>query len=394
MRPKPHPGGRSGRPVRPLVLAFAAILLTPTAPALALVPSNVIPSMVGSLASELVQRAVDSLEAGGGPARGAPASCMGVTSNEPTCAFGPPPTVNYSWTELSSAGGPSPRDQMAMTYDPTDGEVVAFGGCGYNCTMGETWVYSNSTWTNLTGKTGHAPSGRTNPSMTYDYLDGYVLLFGGINQTGFLQDTWGFVENQWVRLFPGEVGAVPPARFGASLTYDVSDGYVLMFGGGGFFEGRTVLNDTWSYAGGKWTEVCLRCLPTGRLDASMAYNAAQGTVILFGGELYGNVAGDTWSYHAGVWTQLHPNAAPPRREGAVMVYDTALGELVLFGGFGKTGFYSDTWALGNGTWHRVNVSGPPARSFAAAAYLPGPAEVVVFGGWDLSALYGDYWAFT
>src|SRR5262245_35402669 len=45
------------------------------------------------------------------------------------------------------------------------------------------------------------------------------------------------------------------------------------------------------------------------------------------------------------WTQQHPATSPPARVGAWMAYDAATGTVVLFGGVNSdaTGGYNDTW---------------------------------------------------
>jgi len=67
--------------------------------------------------------------------------------------------------------------------------------------------------------------------MAYDAADGYVLLFGGtesFNSTTSLGDTWEFHAGQWTQLFPS---SSPSPRIFASMAYDAADGYVLLFGG-------------------------------------------------------------------------------------------------------------------------------------------------------------------
>ncbi len=64
----------------------------------------------------------------------------------------------------------------------------------------------------------------------------------------------------------------------------------------------------------------------------MAYDAATGTVVLFGGnDLFGALA-DTWTWDGTTWTQRHPATSPSARTSASMAYDAATGTVVLFGG--------------------------------------------------------------
>jgi len=45
-----------------------------------------------------------------------------------------------------------------------------------------------------------------------------------------------------------------------------------------------------------WTKQAPAASPPARRHAAMAYDAATGTVVLFGGEKLGGVLGDTWTW--------------------------------------------------------------------------------------------------
>ncbi len=46
----------------------------------------------------------------------------------------------------------------------------------------------------------------------------------------------------------------------------------------------------------------------------MTYDAATGTVLLFGGRVNGTVLSDTWSWDGTTWTQLTPATSPAARD--------------------------------------------------------------------------------
>ncbi|HLG92666.1 MAG TPA: hypothetical protein VKY15_06765 [Acidimicrobiales bacterium] len=78
----------------------------------------------------------------------------------------------------------------------------------------------------------------------------------------------------------------------------------------------------------------------------MAWDAALGEVVIFGGDNMGvQDLGDTWTYNGTTWAQQSPANSPPARTVAAMDYDPAVGGLVLFGGFGSGGSQDlgDTW---------------------------------------------------
>src|SRR5262249_54761851 len=51
--------------------------------------------------------------------------------------------------------------------------------------------------------------------------------------------------------------------------------------------------------------------PSARYGASMDYDAATGSIVLFGGVKPGGVLGDTWAFNGSAWTRLSPPASPP-----------------------------------------------------------------------------------
>src|ERR1700719_986653 len=50
------------------------------------------------------------------------------------------------------------------------------------------------------------------------------------------------------------------------------------------------------------------------------------------------------------WTRQAPASSPPARSGASMAYDAATGTVVLFGGGGANSSLSDTWTWDGATW--------------------------------------------
>ena len=78
----------------------------------------------------------------------------------------------------------------------------------------------------------------------------------------------------------------------------------------------------------------------------MAYDAATGNVVLFGGLGKRSVLDGTWTWDGSTWTKQAPDQ-PASPGGASMAYDAATGNVVLFGGRGG-GVLGDTWTWGSG----------------------------------------------
>ncbi|MCI4350814.1 MAG: hypothetical protein L3K15_04805 [Thermoplasmata archaeon] len=260
-------------------------------------------------------------------------------------------------------------------------------------------------WFNISSGLGVMPPPRRGAAMTYDPSDGYTVLFGGLDPTGrTLRDTWAYGSNGWVALSPAVATAknTPPALAFASMTFDTGDGYVLLFGGLG---PRGVNGESWSFARGHWSVVTSSSgtTPTGRVNASLAYDANDSYAVLFGGFASGHVLRDTWAYHAGGWVELTPanltaTSSPTRRFGAALAFDPSSNDLVFFGGTGSTGFnvvpQNDTWVFSAGSWRNVTTGpAPPARWAAGTAFDATNAGLLVFGGISRSGrILGDTWA--
>jgi hypothetical protein len=146
----------------------------------------------------------------------------------------------------------------------------------------------------------------------------------------------------WTKLAPA---IHPSARQLASMAYDTANGTAVLFGGD---SGDSVLDGTWTWNGTTWAKQHPATSPPARWQASMAYDAANGTVVLFGGSLNSsrNVFRDTWTWDGTTWTQQAPPTSPPAREWASMAYDAANGTVVLFGGVSRYSVHYDTWTWG------------------------------------------------
>jgi hypothetical protein len=82
--------------------------------------------------------------------------------------------------------------------------------------------------------------------MVYNPDSGRAFLFGGVAPDGILRDTWAHnpAAKTWIPLHPK--GDVPPARAWHAMVYDSGTGKVILFGG---FNGDGDLNDTWTFGG-------------------------------------------------------------------------------------------------------------------------------------------------
>ncbi len=295
-----------------------------------------------------------------------------------------------NWTQQAPATSPPARILAPMAYDAAAGTAVLFGGLGNRSVLGGTWTWDGSTWTKQAPKT--SPVARSDASMAYDAATGNVVLFGGDGRFGnLLGGTWTWDGSTWTKRAPA---TSPPVRGDASMANDAATGTVVLFGGVAQEQGvYHFLGDTWTWDGSTWTKQAPATSPPGRAGASMAYDAATGNIVLFGGFNMPSSGelGDTWTWNGSTWTKQAPNTSPSAREDASMAYDAASGNVVLFGGGTSSSLFGDTWTWNGSTWTKQapNTS-PSARYDAAMAYDAATGTVVLFGGHG-GAFLGDTW---
>jgi len=292
---------------------------------------------------------------------------------------------------------PSLRDSAAMTYDAKDGYVLLFGGCSKPvCPLPDTWRYMAGAWTNLTGAVAINPTARYGAAMAYDARDGYVVMFGGNAASGALGDTWTFEFGRWTQVATTPATA-PSPRYDAGLLYDALDSETVLFGG----ESGTgaPLSDTWTFAGGAWTNITASAgpAPAARFSAGFGYDALDHLGILFGGTgLCGASCSDTWGFESGRWTNLTAavgtNVPSPRSEVA-LTYDVSRGELVLVGGQ-DTVVLADMWGFTHGLWTYLaanTTTSPGPRADLSAAYDPADGYLLTYGGHSTVGLHVGTW---
>jgi hypothetical protein len=251
-----------------------------------------------------------------------------------------------TWTRQHPASSPpAPRyETAAMAYDAASGTVVLFG-VGRAAGDDDTWTWDGTTWTKQASPS-HPPISY-GESMAYDPATGTVVLFGGRHIARVLDETWTWDGSTWTRQSPA---SSPPVRQNAAMAYDAATGTMVLFGGLGKDGGA--LRDTWTWDGSTWTRQSAASSPPVRQNAMIADDAATGTVVLFGGRQpnTGVSLGDTWTWDGSTWTQQAPASSPPARYVGMMAYDAAQGNVVLFGGEDLTGqtFHAldDTWTWG------------------------------------------------
>jgi PKD repeat protein len=309
--------------------------------------------------------------------------------------------LDGSWTNRTTTASPSARFAVAMVSDAADRSVLLFGGsscypdggcrtgCGPTYICNDTWTYAGSVWTNITARLSLAPPGRDRAEATYDAQDGWVLLLGGFpSEPGSSTGLWSFSNGTWVNRTTSTQGEPPPPLAGAGFVDDVAGQGVIL--AGGYLQDQLEFDGhEFSYASGAWSTAGIPISPSPRTGAAMVYDPADHEVVLFGGAQGRsnlNNTNDTWVYLGGVWEQLFPRVAPSARADASMIYDASDGYVLLFGGVTPGfGLSAETWSFLGGHWTNrtvLNGSSPGPRASGGLAYDSKDQYVVVFGGWD------------
>ncbi|HYK92659.1 MAG TPA: PKD domain-containing protein, partial [Thermoplasmata archaeon] len=309
------------------------------------------------------------------------------------------------WVDLTPnlTAIPTPRQAFGMAYDPALSAVVLFGGQNSGGSeLGDTWEFSNGSWTDLTSTLSTAPSARYGLGMVYEPQNQSVLLFGGRTSGGtWYNDTWMFNATGWHQLNLST--APPPWAPGApSLAYDGHDGYALIHGN----PHGTSYQETWKFENGSWSNIT--SLQTGTLPALgfiPIYDAADGYMVYYGGDRAGcSGAGLTWKYAANTWTNITSTAGSPTAamgSGAI-VYDENLSAVVMFGGYtASCAVINETWTFLGGKWMALPTPPPtPPGVWDARLVWDAAANADILVGGNGAAIGGsnsfvnDTWEFV
>jgi PKD repeat protein len=298
-----------------------------------------------------------------------------------------PSQEDATWIERNPSNKPAVRSYHTMAFDMARGETVLFGGYGlFQSVFGDTWVWDGQNWAQKSPV--NSPSRRLDSAIVYDTARGQVVLFGGNdNSTTVFNDTWVWDGNNWTQKFPVHS---PSGRAGHAMAYDVARQRVVLFGG---FNFTTALGDTWLWDGSDWIQQSPAHNPPGRFRSNyLAYDSARGEVVLASGDSHN----DTWTWNGSDWTQKTPITNHPVNLYSSLAYDAAHGKTLYFGGIGRNGTVNETWLWDGTNWQQANpIVTPPPRIGTAMAYDSVRAQVVLFGGTENGGpALNDTWVWT
>jgi hypothetical protein len=274
---------------------------------------------------------------------------------------------------------PSPRYSASMVYDQATLELVLFGGADRTGVLNETWTWDGKNW-----RLHHpriVPRAGTQSVMAYDLANHDVVLLGGADRTGSLNETWTWDGSSWKQQHPHHQ---PVLMFGWSPTmaFDPVSNSVLLFGFNQAISGNvtTMQAETWSWNGSDWRQLSPSTSPP-----------SPGQLVGGGGHLYmagasgpivaGHKASGMWEWDGFNWIFASVGNAGNVLAGST-AFDPHRGTIVTFN--------RDTWTWDGSTLVRQHPQiHPPATGYMA--YFPPLREIVMWG--DASGIaHNDMWA--
>jgi N-acetylneuraminic acid mutarotase len=287
--------------------------------------------------------------------------------------------AQHGWRR--GAPGPSARSGAGIGFDTVRKSVIVFGGVSgadANATyLGDVWEYTAATDTWVPRPAvGPTPANRALAAFAYDSSQQRALLFGGVGPT-HLADTWEWTASTgaWAQISTQG----PPARFGAAFAFDPAHGVFVLFGGSPQGVSGGALADTWTFNAntGVWSVSAPTTVPPARTGASITFDASVSRLVMVGGTSIDSLnLSDVWQFDAdaGNWSQLTANPAPVG-VGAVAGFDPVANQVLISGGVGYSNsgeFTTDSglvWSYSRATqlWTtRTAISGPAQLDLGAA----------------------------
>jgi hypothetical protein len=351
-------GGTPGRPSRSLSIGLAIFLLAAT---LLVGPSSV---LAGSGRGAAVLR--DS-------------------------AYAAIPPDRHGWTNVTAVTRePSPALESYSTavVDGTSETAMVFGGLGARGNVSATtWIYDDGNWEDITPViNGSSPPPLYDVNLAFDASEGYLLLFGGRTASGSPSNgtwAWSYEGYHWTELHPA---TSPPAESGGAMAYDPSSGAVVLLVPGS--------GQTWLWRSGDWAAESLSPTPSVRTGAVMVTDTNGSDLLLFGGAPSGGgpQLNDTWTFAQDRWTELAGAGAPPPFRNASATDDPFLGGVFLVGSV--AGGATETWSFSSLGWREYapSPSDPPPRLGATLAFDSSGTSILCGGvDPDTGLLRYDCW---
>lgn len=283
---------------------------------------------------------------------------------------------------------PAYLNAHAAAHDSRRNATLIFGGADERQVLNSLWRYSDRGW-QLLSRSGPAP--RTFAALAYDSHRDRLILFGG-NSVLFgsggdtlLDDHWEWNGRTWGRFN----GPCPPGRSEASCAFDAARGKLIVFGGWRFDRGERVrLDDLWEFDGNAWARSSALG-PERRSGAAMSYDSGHRRLLLAGGNGPKN---DLWALDANGWSRL-PDLPQPRFNPAI-AFDRSHNQALLFGGWTGKDRLAATALFDGKIWHPYSGQEPSPRNHTVLVPSGDGSRLLLVGGHNGDDVFGDVWEWS
>lgn len=292
---------------------------------------------------------------------------------------------------LYAQAAPGPRDSHVLLYHNVLDQVILMHGLfpdASDLEQSEVWGWDGDAWS-LLNADGPAP--RLLGGTAYDSARDKIVVFGGVGRGDEkLNDTWEWDGQDWMQI---DVDATAPSpRDHIAMAYDAAHGYSVFFGG--FHGENRFFNDTWGWDGVTWTQLATSG-PTARAHYSLVYDPTREQIMMFGGITETlKPLDETWIWDGEEWHLVEStDSEPAPRDATRIAYDEKTKTMLLFGGRSGRRMLDDTWRWDGERWEELAPeNSPSARAFHAMVYDPTRERIVLYGGWaGRNTSYDDFW---
>ena len=316
---------------------------------------------------------------------------------------------NVEWTanlnnKIAGVDWPNPNSFYNRSYftgyflregDADSEEIDTFPAESFVSGQWRTLAEPDTSFSALPGFT----AGRMHGAIAYDSLRGYVYVFGGEWSTYedatliMLNDFHRWDGFYWER--QGLGGALPSARRGHTMVYDVNRDKLVLFGGEHYvIPDSEKKGDVWEWNGDGWSiKNIAGTTPSPRSFHCMAYDRKRNVSVVFGGDTSDSslsLTDETWEYDGTSWTQKSSTGSTPDpRYYCNMTYSEERGTVLMYGGTDAA--YSpmtDLWEWDGTEWVELDTAGPAYRN-ASIAWDPVQEVLYLVGGKNASYVKSD-----
>lgn len=209
--------------------------------------------------------------------------------------------------------------------------------------------------------------------------DGNGLSHDGCSSDCFKETPWAVGTPPEPKAFPEGWSPLLSARFGHAMAYDAARGRMVLFGGRAHrtSEQDLDLGDTWEWDGSAWFRITGAGPGAMSTSQDMTYDAVRKRVVM--------VNNGVWEWNGASWSRLPIAAGSAEPQWGRIAYDAGRDRLVVFAGA------TWEWEARTRIWRDVSPpAGSPAAESGSLIYDPSVGRTVYVGSkvWEWN---GEAW---